>query len=111
MGRAGQMDGPESQEQTVSLDDKVQPDLGKSAEKEMAAAARDQMVRTVQKEMEIFDDDLKYLADQRALAVKGAILADGTIGSKRIFIVETNALAPEDRDKAMDVCIAVMKLK
>jgi hypothetical protein len=52
--------------------------------------------------IEIRDDDLRSLASQRAMKVKGMILKSGKIEPERLFIVEPKSLAPERRENVKD---------
>jgi hypothetical protein len=45
------------------------------------------------------DDDLFQLANQRALAVRDAILGSGKVESERLFIVAAKPLSVEERAK------------
>jgi hypothetical protein len=48
------------------------------------------------------DDDLRSLASQRAMNVKGTILKSGKIEPARVFVVEPKSLSPERREKVRD---------
>jgi hypothetical protein len=78
--------------------------------KDLEKITQDQMIQTIQQGILIGDDELKNLASARALTVKGAILADKTIESKRIFIVEAPTLEPERDDKSNDNGSVIMTL-
>jgi hypothetical protein len=52
--------------------------------------------------IEIRDDDLRSLASQRAMKVKGMILKSGKIEPERLFIIEPKSLSPERHEKAKD---------
>lgn len=73
--------------------------------------SRDQMIQVIRKGIQILDDDLKHLASERALTVKGAILADGSIDPKRIFTVEAQTLEPQAQAQNVGPGIVVMTLK
>ncbi|HSK30951.1 MAG TPA: DUF748 domain-containing protein, partial [Candidatus Limnocylindria bacterium] len=45
------------------------------------------------------DDDLRQLANQRALAVRDALMAGGQVGSERLFIVTAKPLSADERAK------------
>ena len=66
--------------------------------KDFEKITRDQMIQAVQNEISIDDDELKHLANARALSIKGAILADKAIEAKRVFIVEAPTLEPEKHE-------------
>ena len=61
---------------------------------------RDQMIDIIKKTIQVTDDELKYLANDRALTIKGAILANKNIDPKRIFIIEAETLEPEQSEEA-----------
>jgi outer membrane protein OmpA-like peptidoglycan-associated protein len=46
------------------------------------------------------DDDLRQLANQRARAVRDALLTAGQIGAERLFIVAAKPLTSEEAAKA-----------
>ena len=58
-----------------------------------------EMEKLIQTHIEIKDDDLRLLANQRATAARDAILAAGDVAADRIFIVETKYLAPPVKEK------------
>jgi len=86
-------------------------DASQIIENELPKITRDQMIHAIQQEILILEDELKHLASERALAVKGAILADGTIDPKRIFTIEAKTLEPEEQDKSIDSGSVIMTLK
>jgi len=104
-------------------------DVKKSAKNELPEITRDQMIQIIQKGIQVSDDELRHLGRDRALAVKDAILANGSIDPKRIFIIEGNSLesgtsdesegsegseksGEEDKsDKAVDFGSVIMTLK
>ena len=49
--------------------------------------------------IEIKDDDLRQLADRRALKVKDYILKSGQVTADRVFLVEPKSLGPETNEK------------
>jgi len=49
--------------------------------------------------IEINDNDLRQLADQRALKVKDYILKSGQVTANRVFLVEPKSLGPETKEK------------
>ena len=53
------------------------------------------MIQIIQKDIQVTDDELRQLASERALTIKGSILADGSIDPKRVFIIEADTLEPE----------------
>jgi hypothetical protein len=44
------------------------------------------------------DEDMRALANQRAMNTKDAILKSGKISSDRVFLVETKTLTPEKKE-------------
>jgi hypothetical protein len=52
--------------------------------------------------IEIKEEDLKTLANQRAMKVKEVILKSGQIEPERIFILEPKTLPPEKKEKIKD---------
>ena len=49
--------------------------------------------------LEVKDDDLRLLANQRAINARDAILASGDVAPERVFIVETKYLTPPEKEK------------
>ncbi len=49
--------------------------------------------------LEVKDDDLRLLANQRAINARDAILAAGDVAPERIFIVEAKYLTPPEKEK------------
>ncbi len=49
--------------------------------------------------LEVKDDDLRLLANQRATNARDAILAAGDVAPERIFIVEAKYLSPPEKEK------------
>lgn len=49
--------------------------------------------------LQVTDDDLRLLAQQRAQAVKDFLPASEQVEPERIFLVEPKALAPENDEK------------
>ncbi len=80
------------------------------------AIIRDQMINIIKKSIQVSDDELKQLASDRALIIKGAMLAKESIDPKRIFIVEAETLEPEpsgedDKSKKIKSGSVIMTLK
>jgi len=76
----------------------------------------DQMAEAIKSTIQITDDELKFLANERVLSVKTAILEKSNIDPKRIFIVEAETLEPEKADKekeskTLDSASVIMSLK
>ena len=69
-----------------------------ATDSEASEITRDRMIQIIKKGTQVPDDELRYLASDRALAVQGAILADGKIDPKRVFVIEANTLEPEKSD-------------
>ncbi|MCP3928964.1 MAG: hypothetical protein GY705_07675, partial [Bacteroidetes bacterium] len=59
----------------------------------------------------VSDDELTHLASERSLTIKGAILANGPIDPKRVFITEAKNLEPEKEGKAIDFGSGIMTLQ
>jgi flagellar motor protein MotB len=60
--------------------------------------------------IEVLDDDLRLLASKRALNVKEYFIETGQIDSKRIFLIEPEALQPE-KDEGLKKSRVDFKLK
>lgn len=56
------------------------------------------MENAIKKQITIKDEELKLLADKRALTVKDYLLTDNKIKPERIFIVETDSLSTESTE-------------
>ncbi len=52
--------------------------------------------------IEVKDEDLRLLANQRAMKVKEAILKSGKVEPERVFIVGPKTLAPPKKEKMKD---------
>ncbi len=58
-----------------------------------------EMEKLMYTHLEVKDDDLRLLANQRTLNVRDAILAAADVAPERIFIVEAKYLSPPEKEK------------
>ncbi|HWU36157.1 MAG TPA: DUF748 domain-containing protein, partial [Candidatus Acidoferrum sp.] len=58
-----------------------------------------EMEKLILTHIEVGEEDLRQLAEQRANAAKNAIMASAQIDAERLFIVEPKTLAPEKKEK------------
>ena len=58
-----------------------------------------EMEKLMMQHAEVTDDDLRQLANQRALAVRSALMAAAQVGAERLFIVAGKPLTSEQRAK------------
>jgi len=61
-----------------------------------------EMEKLIYTHIDIKDEDLRTLANQRAASAKEALLKTGKVTVDRVFIIEPKTLAPEKRDKIKD---------
>lgn len=61
-----------------------------------------EMEKLIYTHIEIKDEDLRTLANQRAGFVKESLLKTGKVTVDRVFIIEPKTLAPEKKDKIRD---------
>ncbi|MCX8109971.1 MAG: DUF748 domain-containing protein [Syntrophorhabdaceae bacterium] len=61
-----------------------------------------EMEKLIYTHIEIKDEDLRALANQRAGFVKESLLKTGKVTVDRVFIIEPKTLAPEKKDKLKD---------
>jgi outer membrane protein OmpA-like peptidoglycan-associated protein len=60
------------------------------------------MEALILKNIEVTDDDLRTLANERAQAVKNYILGQGKIKPGRLFLVKPQSLTPEKVENLKD---------
>lgn len=71
----------------------------------------EQMEKSIRKSINISDDELKHLVSKRVLAVKGSILANEKIESKRIFTIDSHKLEPDNKGNSFKSSCTIMTLK
>jgi len=71
----------------------------------------EQMEKSIRKSINISDDELRHLVNKRVLAVKGSILANEKIESKRIFTIDSHKLEPDNKENSFKSSCAIMTLK
>ncbi|MGD0276044.1 MAG: hypothetical protein ABSB79_08310 [Syntrophales bacterium] len=58
-----------------------------------------EMEKLMMTHIEVKDDDLGILASQRALNVRDILLKSGKVTPDRIFVIETKAMSPPEKEK------------
>ncbi|MGE5247397.1 MAG: DUF748 domain-containing protein [Verrucomicrobiota bacterium] len=61
-----------------------------------------EMEKLMMANIQVTDDDLRRLAEQRAQAARDRLVATGLVDPGRIFLVEPKSLAPEKKEKLKD---------
>ena len=69
---------------------------GEQSQNTIASPTREEMLHAVMEQIEITDDDLRDLAQQRAMVVKDALTLDGGIEAARIQTTVPDTLEPQE---------------
>jgi uncharacterized protein DUF748 len=110
------------QKQIDSKNEETDADKTEISENKDIEITSDQMISALKMDIQISDDDLRHLANERAIAIKGALLADENIKPERLFIVEAETLEPaessdkseadeKDKSKSIEKGSVIMTLK